>query len=230
MNIFVDERKSACDYPISIAKTLAAIETATEDIPIIVDFDETLLLRNSTAEYLKNLQPYLLGALILKLLNYLKPWNWLPFPFRGTISQDWLQVIITTLLLPWNLWLWQNKAKQLADNYRNIQLVAALNKKSSNSIIIATLGFKFIVRPIMQDILLKGDFREARLISDRLIACRFWQGASDRQLGKLPMVLKVLDAAAVSRAIVITDSETDRDLLLQVATPCLVVWTKTQAT
>ena len=217
MNVFVDDEHNAHCTQTSINKAIESIETASENTPIIVDFDETLFLRNSTAEYLNSLQPRLLGALVLKFLNYLEPWNWLPSPFKGQTSRDWLRVIITTILFPWTIFFWQSKAKQLAHNYSNITLLSALNKNSQVSIVVATLGFDFIVRPIMQHLPLK---------CDRLIACRFWQGASDRQQGKLQLVSKALGAEAISCAVAITDSDNDRDLLSQVAQPYLVVWSE----
>ena len=219
MNVFVDEQQNTQYTEVAVTKALESIEAASANIPIIVDFDETLFLRNSTAEYLNSLQPRLLGALVLKIINYLELWNWLPSPIRGKTSRDWLRVMIATILFPWTIFLWQSKAKKLAHSYSNIKLLSALNKNSQASITVATLGFDFIVRPIL---------RHLPLECDRLIACRFWQGASDRAKGKLQMVSQVLGTEAVSRAVAITDSDNDRDLLSQVAHPCLVVWSEAQ--
>ena len=56
------------------------------------------------------------------------------------------------------------------------------------------------------------------------IACSFWKGAGDRAKGKLTMVTEKIGEAALSQAVVVTDSSTDEPLLSAVKTPCLVVW------
>jgi phosphoserine phosphatase len=205
------------DSSTSISVTREIIKTASENTPIIVDFDETLLLRNSTAEYLNSLQPRLIGALLLKILNYLQPWNWLPPKIRGKTSRDWLLVVVSTLLLPWTLLLWQDKAKKLAKNHSNAELIAALNQNPHTSVVVGTLGFKFIVSPIIKHLPINYS---------QLIACRFWRGAVDRNQGKLQMVTEVLGVEAVERSIVITDSLDDAPLLAKAAKPCYVVWSQ----
>ena len=192
--------------------------TAQEDTPILIDFDETLFLRNSTEEYLNSLQPRILGAILLAILSFLKPWNWLPNPIRGKLSRDWLRVIIATIFFPWTLILWQWQAKQLALAYGNTTLIQAINQNSQANVIIATLGFDFIVRPIAKHL-------PINLNDDvDIVACRFWKGAIDRCQGKLVMVINKLGGNLVKRSIVITDSTQDLPLLSFVAKPCLIVW------
>jgi hypothetical protein len=199
------------------------IETvkAARNRSIIVDFDETLFLRNSTAEYLNSLQPRLLGALVLRTLNYIKPWYWLPEPFKGEKSRDWLLIVTTTLLFPWTILIWQKKAKQLGKAFGNQELIEVLNNNNSNSIIIATLGFRIIVSPILKNIPVKYD---------RLIACDFWRGIIDRHRGKLAMTLEALGEKTVSNAIAITDSLEDLPLLKQVSKPLYTIWPQAKYT
>ena len=90
---------------ISQAEVTKLVETASSNSLIILDFDETLLLRNSTAEYLNSLRPRIIGLLLLKLLYFLRPWCWLPKPFKGTKVQDWFLVTASTILLPWTAWI-----------------------------------------------------------------------------------------------------------------------------
>ena len=89
------------------AEAIKSIEQANEFTPIIIDFDETLFLRNSTAEYLNSLRPRLFGLLLLQLLYFIQPWNWLPKPFRGSKIRDWFLVVVTTLVMPWTFLAWQ---------------------------------------------------------------------------------------------------------------------------
>ena len=79
------------------ATAIAAIADATPDTPVILDFDETFLLRNSTAEYINNLRPRLLCFISLAFLKIIRPWFWLPQPFRGKQTRDWFLVTILNL-------------------------------------------------------------------------------------------------------------------------------------
>jgi hypothetical protein len=194
---------------------IASINDAPPSTAIIVDLDETLLLRNSTAEYLNSLQPRLLGLLILKFLGLIKPWNWLPKPLKGLANRDWFLVVISTCLFPWTIFLWQNKAKQLAETHVNQELLEVLKQKENNTIIIATLGFNFIVNPIIESFSLKYAL---------IVSCRFWQGFKDRTKGKLQMIREVLSDQEIVSATAITDSQDDLPLLEKVAQPCLVTW------
>lgn len=196
-------------------EAINAITNASENTPIILDFDETLLLRNSTAEYIDSLQPRLAGFVLVKFLRVVQPWNWLPKPFRGSQVRDWFYVAIPTILLPWTILLWRRKAKKLAEDYGNTELISAINRNPNALVIIASLGFNFIIEPIVQHIPIK---------SDRLISCRFWQGAKDRGKGKLLMMQEVLPESEIKSAILVTDSEDDLPLLQVVNKPCFVLW------
>ena len=201
--------------PVKPEKAIKAIANATKDNLIILDFDETLLLRNSTAEYIDSLRPRLLGFILVTLLKIVRPWYWLPQPFRGDQTRDWFLVTIPTILLPWSLLLWQQRAQKLAQDYENSVLVSTVENNSEAPIIVASLGFNFIINPILQQMSMR---------CDRLVGCRFWQGASDRNQGKLLMMQEVLSEAEIKSAILITDSEDDLPILEIVGQPYLVVW------
>jgi len=173
------------------------------------------LLRNSTEEYLNTLQPQVLGALLLLGLDVLKPWNWLPGSLKGEVSRDWLRVIIATLLFPWTLLFWPERAKKLAQAYKNSQLIEMLAQKPKARVFIVTLGFNRIVNPIIQHLPLEVS---------GAIACRFWQGGVDRVQAKYQLVVNVLGQEEVAQAIAITDSTNDNPLLAAVAKPCLLTW------
>ncbi|MEM7592536.1 MAG: hypothetical protein AAF383_13605 [Cyanobacteria bacterium P01_A01_bin.83] len=196
---------------------LAAIANATEQNSVILDFDETLLLRNSTAEYINSLRPRLLGFILIIILKILKPWKWLPYPWGGDQTRDWFLVVVPTILLPWTLLLWQQKAKKLAEEYSNIDLISAVNQNTDAQIIVASLGFNFIINPLLQNMSIR---------CDRLVGCRFWQGAGDRNKGKLLMMQDVLSESEIKSAILVTDSEDDLPLLQVVGKPCFILWSQ----
>ena len=194
---------------------LKAIANANPDSPIILDFDETLLFRNSTAEYINSFRPRLLGFAIVTLLKILRPWYWLPQPFRGEKTRDWYLVIVPTILLPWTLLLWQQKAKRLAQDYSNSEIISAVNNNPHTEVIIASLGFNFALAPILEYMPIKYD---------SLVGCRFWQGAGDRNRGKLSMMQEILSESELKSAILVTDSLDDQPLLEIVEQPCLTLW------
>jgi hypothetical protein len=198
----------------SITETLESIESAGENACIIVDFDETLFLLNSTQEYFRTLQPRPLALVVLFLLKIIQPWHWLPGKFKGEVSKDWLKVVIVTLLFPWTpiVWLW--RAKTFAKRYTNTELRQAL-VNSKAKVIIATLGFNFIVSPLL---------RHMSITTSEIISCRFWQGAIDRFSGKRTLVKDKVGSSVMASAIAVTDSIDDLPLLSAVAKPCLVVW------
>jgi hypothetical protein len=194
---------------------ILAIANATKETPIILDFDETLLLRNSTAEYINSLRPRLIGFFLIMLLKIIRPWYWLPGVFRGNQTKDWYLVIVPTILLPWTLLLWQQKAQKLAEDYRNPEIISAVHSNPDAPVIVASLGFNFIITPILRHMPMRWD---------SLVGCRFFQGAGDRHVGKLLMMQKVLSESAITSAILVTDSEDDLPLLQVVKQPCFVLW------
>lgn len=206
----------------STQKVYSAQEAALNDIQhvrldewIIVDFDETLFLRNSTQEYLKVIQPQAWAAIVLIALNYVKPWQWFSRDYSDE-TRDWYRVFILTLLCPWSLLLWQKRAKELARHYENFKLTSALiDSHNEKEVIVASNGFRFIIQPIL---------KQFRPFNSKLIACRFLQGLRDRKRGKYALLNATLGKDATDRSILITDSEDDRPVLDQVAKPHLVVW------
>lgn len=196
---------------------IAAVAHATKQNSVILDFDETLLLRNSTAEYINSLRPRLLGFVLIIILKILKPWKWLPNPWRGDKTRDWFLVVMPTILLPWTLLLWQQKAKKLAEEYSNTELISAVTQNTDSQIIVASLGFNFIINPLLQHMPVK---------CDRLVGCRFWQGAGDRNKGKLAMMQDLLSESQIKSAILVTDSEDDLPLLQVIGKPFLVLWSQ----
>lgn len=205
------------------SQAIDLILKADENTSIIVDFDETLLLRNSTAEYLNSLRPRLIGFILLAILKIIKPWCWLPKPFRGEEIRDWFLVFTPTIFLPWTIFLWQQKAQHLAKNHGNSELITAINKNSHSPIIFASLGFEFIIDSILQHLPLTC-VANPQAQSYQLTGCRFWQGATDRSKGKLLMMQETLSESAIASSIVITDSKDDLPLLQAVQYPCLIVW------
>lgn len=204
----------------SIPECLNQLHNATPNTHVLVDFDETLLLRNSTEEYLDTLQPKAVGVYFLTLLDYLKPWNWLPGPLRGEISRDWLRVVSATILFPWTLLLWPLHAKKLAETQQNQALVETLSNNPNLKILVTTDGFRPVVAPILCHIHLDVE----------LHACRLWLGGVDRISGKYNRLRNTVGIDEIANSIVITDSLNDVKLLQVASQPYLIQWTQAKYT
>ena len=203
----------------SPAGVIAAVQSAQNII--VIDFDETLFLRNSTEAYLDTIQPRPLGAILLFALKLVRPWRWLPKHLRADeLSKDWIFVLSATLLFPWTPLVWQYKAKKLAQAYWNQPLIEAIARNPDARVIVATLGFSWIVNPLLKH--LPEEVKSKVEVPS--IACGLFSGASNRATGKLEMVRETVGDASLSKAIVVTDSATDMPLLGAVETPCLVQW------
>jgi phosphoserine phosphatase len=196
------------------AAVLAICEVDRETTLAIVDFDETLWLRNSTECYLSTLRPRIVAVLILGLIDLFRPWLLLPGDRKRHIYRDWIRVVVTSLLLPWNLVLWRWRARKLAAEWTNEPLLAAL-QRSGLSIHIATFGFRLLVHPLLRQML-----PTAKLC----VAGSFWTGYRLRSVGKLKSVERKLGSDAVARSVVITDGVEDRDLLQACRKPLFVQW------
>lgn len=198
-------------------ETLSFLKDQSTASVIILDFDETLLLRNSTEEYLDTIQPRAIAAIILYILDAIKPWKFLPGKIGGDTCRDWIRVLVLTILFPWNIFLWRNHARQLAANFINTELVAAITTHESHKIVVATKGFEFIVQPVIKHL---------NFAIHELIGCRFWLGCIDRHKNKEDLIASKISLPEIQKSVVVTDSRDDASLLAIVKHPFLVIWEK----
>lgn len=197
----------------------AALRDKAPGAPVIVDFDETLWLRNSTEEYLRSLRPRFLAYLLLLALDLLRPWRLIGGREHQHAYRDWIRVLVCTVLMPWSLALWRRQAPALAERWKNDELIAALREAGENGILVATLGTDAIVRPLLRHV-----DPGARLYA----AGTLWSGHRIRRLGKEAWIRERHGAEALRGSLVVTDSEADADLLDACAHPVLVRWPRAE--
>jgi len=182
--------------------------------PVLLDFDETIYLRNSTEDFIDSARPALLALLAMRMLDLIKPWRWT----GGVTTRDVWRVRCITWLFPWTKQLWIKRVLALALDSGNTPLIKAIQKRSlapnSQATVVATLGFDFIVAPLAVAL---------GLPRIRIIAARSSTFA-DRRDGKLRMVVSKLGHEAVRRALVLTDSPQDAPLLDVCAVPMRIEW------
>ena len=187
-------------------------EHPTTDL-VVVDFDETLWLRNSTEEFLSSVRPRFLAAIVLQVLGMLKPWRLFQ---RGSPNhyRDWFRVLAVMIVAPWSLWLWRRKAAELGPRYINRPLLDAIERRQGWYLLVS-FGFREIVEPLLAAIDPRLPLRESG---------SFRSGAALRREGKANALRRHVGPEPLARALVITDSDADRDLLQASAKPFLVQW------
>jgi hypothetical protein len=177
--------------------------------PVLIDFDETLYLRNSTEDFIDCARPGLLALGLLRLLEVLKPWRLT----GGVDTRDTWRVCAITTLFPWTCWHWRTKVGSFAERYVNQDLKAALNARAHQPIIL-TAGFKSTVKPLLDAM----GFANAPLIAARMYSF------ADRRNGKLQMATRELGAETVRCSLVLTDSANDSEILQSCKRPLQTLW------
>ena len=195
------------------AKDLEHIDPAA---PLVLDFDETYWLRNSTEAFLDSVRPAWPAALLLALLDILKPWRLLPGPEQDHVWRDWLRVLTITVLFPWSLWRWRTIAEELGPRWRNPALASLVGRKPAGGVWIVTNGFHPIVAPLLAAL---PEAERPTLLASPLLTGFAW-----RRQGKAAVVEEAIGADRLAAATVVTDNDEDGDLLAAVGNPLHLKW------
>lgn len=204
----MDIRDEHSSYDATPDQALSAL--ASHDGPIVVDFDETLYLRNSTSDFLSSARPSLLAFVLVKLVDVIKPWR-----LRGGTSaaRDAWRVRVLLILMPWTIARWRRQAVSAGQFNLNEPLAQRIRQREQD-VVISTLGFAPIVAPLVEGFGLNGL---------TVVAMDPWR-SSDRDRGKLALTAEAIGRDQVARSAVVTDSMADRELLEASAVPLRVVW------
>ena len=178
---------------------------------LVIDFDETLYLRNSTEDFIDLSKPGWLAVMILTALDKAAPWRWT----GGSRSRDTWRVWTVLLFFPWTFWLWKRQCRKTGKKAINPSLFTLIEQRSG-PMVVSSLGFAALIRPV----LLAIGCAEVPLVACRLLS------PSDRTMGKSVRLANVYSEEAVVGAMVITDSSDDADLLEKCAEPHLIRWSE----
>lgn len=192
---------------------LAALASDDAMRTFVVDFDETLWLRNSTEMFLDHVRPRFLAAIVLQILGFLKPWR-LFGRAQSEHYRDWFRVVGVLAVAPWSLWQWRRNAPRLVDSHINRPLLAAVQADPRKRVLVATFGFREIIAPLLHAI-------DSRLVL--AASCSLRDGASLRREGKAANLAREA-GIDLSNSVVVTDSLADDDLLRAGGRPFLVRW------
>ena len=115
---------------------------------LIVDFDNTLLLGNSTELFIDETRPrwaaWLLALagqraarLIFRHTRHFDRWC------------DFFRVEFVACGLPWSLWRWRRNAPKILARRLNHQIYDPLKQRTDATIVIASLGFRQLIHPLL---------------------------------------------------------------------------------
>jgi len=181
---------------------------------ILLDFDQTLLLDNSTERYLDSLRPQLLAFLLVAASDwFVRAFAWLGLCSYNN-QRDFVRVLVCTFLMPWNLLWWPTVAANLAIRKMNQLLLDAL--PADKPVIVLSHGFQHIIAPILQ---------AAGLSQAVLIASRTGPYFENLRIsGKLEALKKYAPECDLQTTLFITDSSDDDAVVQAVQISHVVEW------
>lgn len=195
-----------------LSKVLAC---CAEGTTVLLDFDGTLFRNCSTEAYLDCARPAPIAALLLTLVDIVKPWR-LAGPGRGPelMWRDWLRVLLITVLMPWTLLVFRRRAAAVGPRHAATDLIAAVRACPTVRPVVLTRGFGFLVRPLVRAMGLDWPVLGVPLLT----------APRHRHHGKAWMARRTLGEAALTRGVAVTDDARD-DADLIAAVPDSVVVT-----
>lgn len=182
---------------------------------MLLDFDYTLFLDNSTERFLDGLRPRMLAFLLCAfsdwLLQVLAWFRLCAYP----VHRDFVRVSLALLFMPWSLMLWRRQSKAFARESMNRWLLDRLPEGKEVTVI--SFGFAPIIRPLLDHAGLK-DFK--------LIASEPGAASGNlRKKGKGAALKEHLPESRWEETLFITDSEDDAELLESMPHGRLIAWT-----
>ncbi len=213
-----DSAKAAvAPFEATRAETIERIRSAAPGTVLLVDFDETLLLTNSTQTFVRAARPYFFSALLFAILEKLRPWRFIPAGGRSILLREWIRLLAVMTCFPWTLWLWRRQAGTVAREWGNHELIKALRARPDCRLVITSYGWRALLVPILE---------KMALPAYEIDACRLSTFRRDRLRGKPFRLRALLGEEALRGALLITDSPDDLDLAQVVDRCCLLKWDK----
>lgn len=173
---------------------------------VILDFDHTLWLGNSTELFLSSVCPRFYGVLLDKIAKKI----WYSFHDRLPFELDQFRLLIISIFAPFTWLIWKNNTNKSIDIFWNDKLWDAVEKYDTRNIVIVSLGFKAVIDPI-----LKAKFT---ILDDRphLIASGlFGTLKSIRTIGKVESIERKYVDIQWDKTIAVSDSLEDKLLLMK---------------
>lgn len=188
--------------------------SAASDRPIVLDFDLTLFLDNSTELYLDTLRPRVMAFLLVAACDWVLQFlSWFGL-CRYNAQRDFVRVLVCTVLMPWSYRRWRAVAPALGRRLMNRELTGALPPDSH--VVVLSYGFYHVIAPLLEGM----DLADAPLVSSRM-----WPYLENlRVRGKREALARHVPVSQWDAALFVTDSDDDNDVLEAVADAHVVQW------
>ncbi len=182
---------------------------------VVLDFDDTVYLDNSTERFLDNARPRLLTFLIVLCsdrlvgvcgrLGLCAPRHWC----------DYMRVVVVSLVMPWAWLWWRLTAKRRMRNGMNRPLVEAVAAGTPAEVIVVSFGMHHVIHPML-----------AALPFDvTLAACRMGVPPDNlRVRGKVAALQEILPPDTAGNAVYVTDSREEKAVAAYVGAAYTVQW------
>ncbi|MGY1837718.1 MULTISPECIES: hypothetical protein [unclassified Modestobacter] len=187
----------------SVSADAVRREIAEPDAPVLVDFDHTLFASNSTELFISRCRPSLVVAVIDFLVRGRVPWRFLPGR-RGYRIRDYLCVVLIVVLTPWNLRRWRREAPALFEQHRATGISAFFADVDRSRLTIISFGMAFVIRGLLRG----SEYESAALLATPLLPRPSWFAG-----GKTATAVAAVGEDGVARAVFVSDSLDDADLL-----------------
>lgn len=171
---------------------------------LILDFDHTLYLSNSTEEYLNSVKPKFLVSLVLALLDWSHIWKIFPKKNEQTAYRDPIRIICISILFPWSYLLFKARILYLSKKYLNPDIEKIIKSKPWKKVIIASKGFDFIIKPLLEKMEIEVDV----ILSSSIFPTQ----NGIRAAGKKNYIQNSLTIDELKKSIFISDNLEDKEL------------------
>lgn len=179
---------------------------------VIIDFDHTLWLGNTTEQFINIATPKLPCEILDKVVS--KFWDKNLGSLKQKIARDHLRVLVLVILTPWNLYRWKLFCRKNINKYWNKDLYDTIDESGKNKLVIS-LGFNILIKKIL-NIKLGSKF-QMPLYASKL----FDFSTNIRKKGKVECIKDKVD---LSQSYTITDSIEDKNLLINSHSGILHRW------
>lgn len=192
---------------------LSAARECRDDL--ILDFDNTLILQNSTERWLDVIRPKTLAFLVVlccdAFVGFCSRRGWC----RADRWRDQVRVAVTTVMFPWAYVWWRVSAKRRMRRYVNQVLSSAVAEGEPREVTVVTFGFQHVVAPLAACLPFK-----VRLIASNAFSSK----GNLRKRGKVDALTKSLGLERLKASLFITDSRDDQEVIDHAGSAALVQW------
>ncbi len=166
---------------------------------VLVDFDHTLFLWNSTEAFVDSTRPAFYTAILLKILGALAPWRM--FGKHGYfVWRDFFRMILCYLTAPWTGLVFRRRAGDIFHKQLNTELDRMLAGTPPENIVIVSFGFRHVIRELISG---------TRYEQATLVAPGLFESLRYRKAGKVEMLRDAGITPDPATDILITDSPID---------------------